>query len=120
MIINITKSRIFTVDPATRFSSEYGLSNKVWYEIWRRYKLLDYTNEELRDYIFVKYIRNLDYKTMYRWINRAEVYTIANPLIKKGVVHVNSSIFNIYEEYVINELTRPLKNGAIAQPKSIL
>jgi len=120
MIIDITKSKIFTLDPATRFAKEYGLPKEVWAEVWRRYKLLEYSNGDIRDYVFLKYARNLGHPAMSRWIYRGEIYMIAKPLLEKGVVHVNSVIFGKYEEYVMNELVKPLKNGATTQAKSII
>ena len=120
MLLNITKSTIFKLDPSIRFSKEYGLPKDVWFEVWRRYKLLEYSNGDLRDYIFIKYARNLQHATMYRWLARGEIYMITKPLIEKGVVHVNSSIFKEYEEYVMNEITKPLRNGAIGKSESIL
>lgn len=120
MIIDLTKSKIFTLDPATRFGKEYGLPREVWPEIWRRYKLLEYSNGDMRDYIFLKHARNLNYMSMKRWICRGEVYLITNPLLKRGVVHVNSAIFGDYEEYVMNELVKPLKNGAVGKAESII
>jgi hypothetical protein len=120
MIIDITKSKIFTTEPSIRFSKEYGLPKGVWAEVWRRYKLLEYSNGDIRDYLFVKYARNISYPTMGRWIARGEIYIITKPLIEKGVVHVNSQIFKEYEEYVMNELVRPLKNGATSKAESIL
>jgi len=120
MVINITKSKIFKLDPSIRFSKEYGLPKEVWNEVWRRYKLLDYSNGDIRDYLFIKYARNLSFMSMSRWISRGEIYMITKPLIEKGVQHVNSSIFGNYEEYVMNELVKPLKNGAIRQAESII
>ena len=120
MIINITKSKIFTVEPSLRFSKEYGLPNSVWSEIWRRYKWLEYSNGDLRDYLFLKYARNISYPGIARWIARGEVYLIASPLIKKGVVHVNSQIFKENEDFVMNELIKPLRNGATSKADSII
>lgn len=120
MIINITKSKIFKLDPSIRFSREYGLPKDVWLEVWRRYKLLDYSNGDIRDYLFLKYARNVTHESMRRWINRGEVYVISKPLIEKGVQHVNSVIFGDYEEYVMNELVKPLKNGAVRKAESII
>ena len=57
---------------------------------------------------------------MDRWLNRGEVFMITQPLIKEGIIHVNSKIFGDYEEYVMNELVKPLKNGAISKAESIL
>lgn len=120
MIINIRKSKIFKLDPSVRFSKEYGLPKEVWNEVWRRYKFLDYSNGDIRDYIFIKYARNISFPAMGRWITRGEVYMICKPLIEKGVVHVNSQIFKEHEEYVMNELVRPLKNGATHKAKAII
>ncbi len=120
MVIDITKSRIFTTDPSIRFSKEYGLPKEVWNEVWRRYKFLDYSNGDVRDYLFIKYARNLNFMSMKRWIARGEVYIISKPLIEKGVIHVNSRIFGDYEEYVMNELVRPLKDGANTKAESII
>ncbi len=120
MIINIQKSTVFTLNPSLRFAKEYGLPHSVWNEIWRRYKLLEYSNGDIRDYLFLKYARNISWTAMNRWLYRGEIYMITKPLIDKGVVHVNSQIFKEYEEYVINELVRPLRNGASKQPKSII
>jgi hypothetical protein len=120
MILNITKSKIFKVDPSIRFSKEYGLPNDVWAEVWRRYKLLGYSNGDLRDYLFLKYARNISFDAMRRWIYRGELYMISKPLLKEGVKCVNSHIFGDWEEYVMNELTKPLKNGAINKAESII
>lgn len=120
MILNIRKSKLFIADPSLRFSKEYGIPKEAWNEVWRRYKLLEYSNGDIRDYLFTKYGRNLTFNSMKRWIARGEVYSIAKPLITMGVVHVNSVIFKEYEEYVMNELVRPLRNGGITKTESIL
>lgn len=120
MIINIKKSKLFTCDPSIRFANEYRLPREVWPEIWRRYKLLEYSNGDIRDYLFVKHARNLSFNSMKRWIHRGEVYMIAKPLLDQGVINVNSVIFKDYEEYVMNELVKPLKNGATTKAESII
>ena len=120
MIINLTKSTIFTLEPSVRFSKEYGLPKQAWTEVWKRYKLLEYSNGDIRDYLFLKYARNISWSAMNRWLARGEIYVITKPLIEKGVIHVNSSIFKSYEEYVMNELVKPLKNGATNKSESIL
>ena len=120
MILDITISKIFKLDPSIRFSKEYGLPKDVWHEVWRRYKLLDYSNGDIRDYLFLKYARNISWTAMTRWLNRGEVYMITKPLITKGVQNVNSCIFNDYEEFVMNELVKPLKNGASNKAESII
>lgn len=111
MIITLIQSKLFTQDPDVRFSREYVVPVGTWKELWRRYKLLDYSNGDLRDYLFVKHARNLSYNSMARWIQRSEVFTITNPLIKKGVQHVNTELFGEYEQYVMDELTKQLRYG---------
>lgn len=120
MIIDLTQSQIFTTDPDVRFAKEYSLPKGVWLELWRRYTLLEYSNGDLRDFLFVKHLRNLHYNSMARWIIRSEVYSIANPLIKKGVRHVNTGIFKDHEEYVIKELVKPIKYGSATESKIII
>lgn len=120
MIIDLTKSKIFTIEPDVRFSREYALPQGSWTAIWRRYKALDYSNEDMRDYLFIKHARNLNFISMDRWIVRSKIYEISGPLIKKGVKHVNSEIFGELEEIVMNELVKSLKNGATQKPKSII
>ncbi len=82
--------------------------------------MLEYSNGDIRDYLFLKYARNISYPAMGRWLSRGEIYMITKPLAEKGVVHVNSVIFGKYEEYVMNELVKPLKNGAIKKAESII
>ncbi len=120
MIIDITKSKIFTLSPDVRFSKEYALPSGVWTEIWKRHMLLAYTNEDLRDYLFIKYARNLQRSSMNRWLTRGKIYEICHPIIKKGAVHVNTEIFGELEEFVIKELIKPLKNGATSKSETII
>ncbi len=120
MIISLIDSQIFTCDPDLRFSKEYALPKGAWIEVWRRYKLLDYSLGDLRDFIFIKYGRNPNPSSIFRWVARTKIYEISNPLIKKGVRNVNTEIFGELEIYVINELVKPLKNGAKQRPKSVL
>lgn len=120
MIINITTSKIFTEDPDVRFSREYALPRGVWNELWRKYRLLEYSNGDLRDYLFIKHARNLQQPSMYRWIVRTKIYEITHPLTKKGVKHVNTEIFGELEEFIMKELIRPMKNGAVSKPESII
>ncbi len=120
MIINITQSKIFTCDPAIRFAKEYQLPKNSWEELWRKYKILEYSNGDLRDFLFIKYARNLNTISMHRWLIRGRIYEISAPLIKMGVQHVNTEIFGPLEEIVMNELVKSFKNGAIVKSKIII
>ena len=120
MIIDISKSKIFTSSPDIRFSKEYALPRGCWDKAWLRYKAKGYTGDDLRAFIFISFGRRLTASAILRWVLRSEIYSIANPLRKMGVTHVNTIIFNSYEDYVLNELVKPLKNGAKRNPKSII
>jgi hypothetical protein len=120
MIINLLKSKIFTDDPDVRFAKEYGVPQGVWKEILRRYKIMDYSPKDLRDYLFIKHARNLEYTTLARWIVRSEIYTLTKPVLDKGGRTVVSSFFGEHEEYIMNELTKQLKNGASKTSRSII
>lgn len=109
MIIDLSKSSLFTKDPDVRFAKEYLVPQGTWKKLWRCYKLLEYSNGDLRDYLFIKFARSISYSSMDRWIVRSEIYSVANIVLKKGAVHVNTSIFGNYEQYVIDEITKTLR-----------
>ncbi len=120
MILNLTKSRLFKVNPDKRFSDEYSVPKGVWDEVWKRYKLHDYTHSDIKDYLFIKHVRNVSFVSIGRWIIRSEIYSIANPLIKEGIVHVNSEIFNQFEQQLMSELVREIKSGVSSHSKTII
>lgn len=120
MIIDITQSKLFKLSPDIRFSKEYAVPLGTWIEVWRRYKLLGYNHSDIKDFLFIKHARNLSYSSIDRWIIRNEIYDITSPLIKKGVIHVNSEIFRDWEQNVMNELIKTLKSGASGNSKSII
>lgn len=119
MIIHLMKSRMFTVDPADRFAGEYGVSPKVWKEMWRRYKLLEYTPPELAAYFHFTVGSRISTKAVNRWILRTEIYCRSQVVTQKGVRVVKSEYFKEFEEEVIKEITKHLRSGD-AQSSRIL
>ena len=111
MIIRLDKSKLFTEDPALRFAKAYDLDGQIWRELWRRYKLLEYTVPELCEYTLIKTGKVIHKKAMYRWIARGEIYVRAIPAIKRGATTVSTSFFEPYEEEVIREITKNMKGG---------
>lgn len=111
MIINISNSKLFTVDPAERFAKECGHSEELWREIWRRHKLLAYTIEELCDYYHIKTKKEVRPKSLQRWLWRTEIYHMAYPALKRGARTVVSDYFGEHEWDVIRELTKNLKSS---------
>lgn len=111
MLINLTKSDLFTVDPAVRFARNYDVPQQLWTEMWRKYKLLDFTHKELREYFQMKTARRISQRNLNRWIFRSEIYSMARPMMKEGVKTVNSYFFKEYELKVQNEIIKHLKYG---------
>ncbi len=125
MIINLTKSKLFTVEPDVRFAREHRLPRGTWVELWRRYKLLGYTTDELCEYLLLKTGKNSPSKrtarqNIKRWIIRTEIYTITSPVLKKGARSVNSCIFGPYEEIVLNELAKHMRAGDTKGARTII
>ncbi len=120
MIIHLDKSELFTVDPSLRFAVEYKVDTKTWPEIWRRYKLLEYTVPELQEYLNICCGKKLMKKTIQRWIFRQEVYLISYKLLQKGTVTISTEIFKNYEKPIIDELLRHMKSGNSKTSESIV
>lgn len=120
MIIHLQKSKLFTVEPAKRFAREFNVDDKLWLEIWLRYKLMDYNITELREYTHIKIGRRPSYKSIKRWIIRTEIYSMARDVLKLGGSTVTSSYFGKYEQEVINELTRGMRFSGTKKPRILL
>lgn len=120
MIINLTKSNLFTEEPDMRFAREHSLPRGLWTELWKRYKLYEFTIPELCEYYTMKTGRKTSNKAISRWIWRSEIYSLAHPAIKKGAEVVISSFFNQYEWQVIRELTKNVKSSVHQNPKTLV
>jgi hypothetical protein len=115
MIIRLSQSALFTEDPSTRFAKEYGVDESVWSEMWRRKLALEYTDEDLCDYLHIKMGRRPSIKTIQRWAWRVEVYNRARIALEKGAECVVSDFFEDNEMEVIRELTKHVKDGFPAE-----
>lgn len=120
MLIHLKKSVLFTVDPDIRFSREYKLPIGTLKEIWRRYKLLDYTIEELCQYYEIKTGKQRSRKSMKRWMWRTEIYSMTLPILNKGAETVVSSFFKDKEWEVIRELTRNMRSSVHGKTKTLI
>jgi hypothetical protein len=119
MIIKISQSDLFKRDPDIRFAREYGLEKGFWKELWRRYKLLGYTSQELAEYYELKTKRTANLTSIRRWIWRTEIYSIARPAIDMGAQAVNSKLFGQFEQELIKELHKNIKTSVNKNPKTI-
>lgn len=120
MIIDLTKSVLFTQDPDIRFSKEHGVALGFWKELWKRHKLLEYTIDDMCDYYQMKIGHRPSRKSIKRWIIRSEIYSMSKPILNKGGRTVVSTYFKENEDYVIRELLKNLKNSVRKNPKTIV
>lgn len=122
MIIHLNKSKLFKVEPGVRFGREYNVDHKLWNEIWKRYKFLDYpyTTQELCEYFLIRTKREIKPESIRRWILMTEIYSKAQPVMKHGAQTVVSSFFNEYESDVIFELTRNMRFSQAKDSRNIV
>lgn len=112
MIIKLTSSKLFTVHPAVRFANTYKISPDIFYDLWRRYRLLDYSMAELCEIYYIKVGKPIKKKKMDEWIFKAKVYFKTEKLVKGGLVSVNSDFFGDLEKRLLFELFQNIKSGA--------
>jgi hypothetical protein len=120
MIIKLDSSKLFTVEPAKRFAKEFNVDEKVWIQCWLKYKLLDLNITELCEYVYIKTGRKPSYNSISRWIIRTEIFSRALEARKMGANTVVSTFFGIYEEDVINEISRNMKAGLAKNSRSLV
>lgn len=120
MIIHITKSKLFTLDPAIRFSNRYRVKKKVFHELYRRYGLEQYDMDGLCGYFQYKTGRKPDKDVIKLWLMKTEIYGKAQHALRMGVRVVDSQFFGEYEEFVIKETTRHLRNGEAQNNRTLV
>jgi hypothetical protein len=120
MIINLTKSKMFTVDPSKRFAKEFNVDEKVWTECWFKYKLYGFSQNDLRDYVEYKTGRKPSVLSINRWVVRTEIYSIARKAFKMNARIVQSYFFEEYEKEVLDELLKNMKSSATKSSRTIV
>lgn len=103
MYINI-KKLLFTKDPAIRFSVYFKCKESIWREVWKKYKILGFTEKEANAYLTIKINKEIEARRFKRWINRTEVYILAQNAVKSGAKEVNIKYFAPYDEFVRKEI----------------
>ena len=120
MIILLTKSKLFTLDPAIRFSKEYQVDKKVFQEMLRRRWLLKYSYNDLREFVEHRTGKRLSNNSIQRWLVRAEIYCRANHVIRMGVRAVDTSYFNEYEDELLELLFKNMKFSGTGDSQTVL
>jgi len=120
MIIDLTKSKLFTSEPHIRFAREYNVHNDIWLELWKRYKLMGYTLCDMRDFYHIKTGNHIKNRNLKRWILRTEIYTMVYPALREGAQFATTEIFGEYEQYVIDEVIAYLKVNGTAKNRIML
>ena len=117
MIIRLSESKLFTTHPSFRFADKYLVSPDIYQELWRRYRLLEYSIPELCEFYYIKVGTPIDKAYMDKWMFRGAVYMKAQEVMKKGVECVNSEFFGDYERRLIEELLKNIKSKAAVNTK---
>lgn len=120
MIIKLSESKLFTHDPSLRFAREYGVTPKLWNELWKRYILLEYDMDGLCGYFQYKTNRRPNARSLKRWIVRTQIYCRAQEIILMGVRVVDSSFFGKFEQDVIDELTKSMRFSNKSNSRTIV
>ncbi len=120
MIVHLSSSDLFVVEPAKRFAKEYSVPEEVWIKIWLKHKVYDFEFNELHEYTEFKCKRQISRKSLRRWLLRTEVYSRARDVMKLGGTTVVSSYFGELEQFVLNELLKQMRFGVSKNSRSII
>lgn len=104
-------SQLFTTHPARRFANKYAVPETMWMELWKRYKMLEYTPAEMAEYFQIKTGKSIKKRQVKRWVFLTEIFAITKPARDMGAQVVNTEIFGIYEGKVIDEIMKHIKSG---------
>jgi len=119
MIIKLTESKLFTKDPAIRFSNQYNVPLNLWKELWKRYKLLGYDVPELCEVFLIKTGNKINNEAMGDWLFKGEIYMMTNDKVKMGVQAVTSEFFGELEQRVLNEILHHVKYSNVKKPRNM-
>lgn len=100
--------RIFTEDPYVLFAQQHEVSPKIWYEMYnKRYMWYGYEVPILSEYFNLKTGKNLNERTIRRWIKRTGLYTRAQFARNKGAQEVSADFFdNIVTEQELVDMLK--------------
>ena len=120
MLIKINNSQLFNTNPSIRFANQYEVPETLWNELWKRYKLLGYTPEEMTEYFEIKTKKQIRKRQVNRWIFLTEIYFVVKPARDMGAKVVNTSLFGKQEDKVIYEIVRHMKSGSTKKSNTMV
>jgi len=109
MYIDI-KKRIFKTDPAKRFAKYHKCDENTWRNVWYKYKMLEYTKNEAKEYLTLLINTPVTHKKFNRWVERTEVYLKSQIAIQKGAITIHTDFFGKHKTFVEKELTKNNKS----------
>lgn len=120
MLVKLRNSRLFDTDPTRRFAKEYGVDESIWLELWKRYKVLDYTIDEMVEYFTIKTHKTIRARQIRRWIFLTDVFALTKPAREKKALVISTEMFGKLEKRVIDEITRGVRHSGVKKPHTIV
>lgn len=105
MLISLNR-RLFKEDPVYRFSRSFKCHPDIWRNVWRKHKILDYTEDEAYEYLVFILRINIRKERFKRWVKRTEAYNKAQLALNKGAKEVTKDYFGNIQEFVIREIQK--------------
>lgn len=109
MLVKLRNSQLLFHDPSKRFARTYGVPEQLWVELWKRYKVLEYSVPELVEYFNIKSHKSVRPRQIKRWLFLTEVFILTKPAREKGALVISTDMFGKLERKVIDELTRGMR-----------
>lgn len=120
MLVKLRNSRLFDTDPSRRLGWEYGVDENLWTELWKRYKVLNYTIPEMAEYFQIKSKKVITRRQVKRWIFLTEVFVLTKPARDMGAKVINTEMFGELEHWVVEEVTRGMKHSGAKKSNVIV
>jgi len=93
---------IFTINPSLKFAETMNCPTWLWTEMYYRYKTMNYSKGDLKEWFEFKTKKYISYKTICRWVVRQELYDDVKDIRHRGVKIVNSQFFTRNQEEAKN------------------
>lgn len=120
MIIDLRKSKLFTDDPAKRFSKTNAVKPKLFEDLMYRYSLQGYTVPDLCIYFHIKVGVPISQRKMHEWIFRHKIYLRAQDALKIGSYIVNTNFFGDLEDRLSRKLTEHMRYRETRNIKTLI